>query len=291
MSTNNRPPIVAVVGTCDTKLEALLYLKHTIIESGQSRAILLDIGSYKPADSSGIDISRSDILGPDASPASSRGDAMNAMTAALGRTLSRLHSEGTIAAVIGAGGSGNTSVCTNAFRNALPIGFPKLMVSTMASGDVSHYVGETDITMMYSVVDVAGMNDILELVLGNAARAIASMAVAPSEELSKRKRGPSRPAVAISMFGVTTPCVQKATELLEELGYTAVVFHATGAGGKAMERLIAERRFVGVLDLTTTEVSPTLRNCRYFLSKKLQVSRRTRWRCLNSRPIAARGRC
>ncbi|KZP12728.1 UPF0261-domain-containing protein [Athelia psychrophila] len=179
---------------------------------------------------------------------------MTAMTAALGRTLIPLHSEGTIAGVIGAGGSGNTTVCTSAFRDALPIGFPKLMVSTMASGDVSCYVGESDVTMMYSVVDVAGMNDILEVILGNAARAIAGMAFS-SPDVSKSKSGVARPAVAISMFGVTTPCVQRAAELLEELGYATVVFHATGAGGKAMERLIAERKFVAVLDLTTTELA------------------------------------
>lgn len=252
MSTPNRPPTVAVVGTCDTKLEALLFVKHAIAESGLCRAILLDIGSYDPVEASGINISRGEMLGNSAKEnVTSRGDAMNAMTQALTRTISRLHAEGTIAAVVGAGGSGNTSVCTSAFREALPIGFPKLMVSTMASGDVSCYVGESDITLMHSVVDVAGMNSILEVVLGNAARAIAGMAVASP---SIPKTTSSRPTVAISMFGVTTPCVQKATGLLEDLGYTAVVFHATGAGGKAMERLILERKFVAVLDLTTTEV-------------------------------------
>jgi uncharacterized protein (UPF0261 family) len=129
------------------------------------------------------------------------------------------------------------------------------MVSTMASGDVSHYVGETDITMMYSVVDIAGMNNILEVVLGNAARAIAGMA---SKQHLTANVTSSRPAIAISMFGVTTPCVATATKLLESLGYTTVIFHATGAGGKAMERLISERQFVGVLDITTTELADEL---------------------------------
>jgi uncharacterized protein (UPF0261 family) len=260
-SAIGRRPVVAIIGTCDTKLEAMVFIKHTIISGGKCGAIILDIGSYEPSDSTEINLSRRQILGEslwDNVP--SRGAAMKIMADALTRTLSRLHDERSISGVIGAGGSGNTSVCTAAFRDALPIGFPKLMVSTMASGDVSHYVGETDITMMYSVVDIAGMNNILEIILGNAARAIAGMAsnVPPTNITS------SRPAIAISMFGVTTPCVQTATNLIEDLGYAAVVFHATGAGGKAMERLILEGNFVGVLDLTTTEVYLMLINNIYY---------------------------
>lgn len=149
-------------------------------------------------------------------------------------------------------------MCTKAFRDALPIGFPKVMVSTMASGDVSHYVGETDIAMMYSVVDVAGMNGILETILGNAARCIAGMALQSSPPKDTSTSGGGKPAVAVTMFGVTTPCVQSATEMLERLGYEVVVFHATGAGGKSLERLISEGRFVGVLDITTTELADEL---------------------------------
>lgn len=252
-------PVVAVVGTCDTKLEAMVFIKKNVIQSGCD-ALLVDIGSYEPSDIIEIDISRRDIMarssiGSDEPILSSRGMAMSRMTRALTRALSEMHTKNIISGVIGAGGSGNTSVCTNAFRDALPIGFPKLMVSTMASGDVSHYVGETDITMMYSVVDIAGMNNILEVVLGNAARAIAGMA---SMQHLTLKFNSSPPTIAISMFGVTTPCVETATKLLENLGYTTVIFHATGAGGKAMERLISERRFVGVLDLTTTELADEL---------------------------------
>lgn len=250
-SAIGRRPVVAIIGTCDTKLEAMVFIKHTIISGRKCEAIIIDIGSYEPSNSTEINISRHQVLGESSwDKVPSRGAAMKIMASALARTLSRLHDEQSISGVIGAGGSGNTSVCTTAFRDALPIGFPKLMVSTMASGDVSHYVGETDITMMYSVVDIAGMNNILEIILGNAARAIAGMTsdVVPMNITS------SRPAIAISMFGVTTPCVQTATKLIEDLGYVAVVFHATGAGGKAMERLILEGNFVGVLDLTTTEV-------------------------------------
>jgi uncharacterized protein (UPF0261 family) len=171
-------PVVAIIGTCDTKLEAMLFIKHTIISGGKCAAILLDIGSYEPSESTEIDISRHEILGENKlDTTASRGAAMNTMTQALTRTLARLHTADSISGVIAAGGSGNTSICTTAFRDALPIGFPKMVASTMmASGDISHYVGETDITMMYSVVDIAGMNNILEVVLGNAARAIAGMA-------------------------------------------------------------------------------------------------------------------
>ena len=271
----NHRPVIAVIGTCDTKLEAMSFIKHTIILSGME-AILIDIGSYEPPDSTDINISRRDILGEKSwDISSSRGTAMNTMTQALTRTLSRLHAEKSIFGVIGAGGSGNTSVCTTAFREALPIGFPKLMVSTMASGDVSHYVGETDITMMYSVVDIAGMNSILEVVLRNAARAIAGMTTGTE---STTNIASSHPTIAISMFGVTTPCVQTATKYLEDLGYTAVVFHATGSGGKAMERLILEGKFMGVLDLTTTEVLDSDNLIRQKLRPSESVSRRARWR-------------
>lgn len=254
MSVTISRPAVAVIGTCDTKLEAMVFIKTAVIQSGCD-AMILDIGSYEPSDTTEISISRHEIIGRDETISSSRSSAMTKMTCALTRILSELHAKKTISGVIGAGGSGNTSVCTNAFRDALPIGFPKLMVSTMASGDISHYVGETDITMMYSVVDIAGMNHILEVVLGNAARAIAGMA---SKQHLTTNITSSRPAIAISMSGVTTPCVETATKLLENLGYTTVIFHATGAGGKAMERLISEGQFVGVLDITTTELADEL---------------------------------
>ncbi|KAG0694327.1 hypothetical protein DFH29DRAFT_880776 [Suillus ampliporus] len=251
-------PTVAVIGTCDTKLEALLFLKRAVQSTAVCNAILIDIGSYHPSDLRDIDIPRSDVLREHTTTVRntpSRKEAQEVMTIALTQLLARLRTTQSIAGVIGAGGSGNTSVCTKAFRDALPIGFPKLMVSTMASGNVSHYVGETDITMMYSVVDVAGMNPILEVVLGNAADAISGMA---KRSLIHADLKSSRPTIAVSMFGLTTPCVQVATQKLEELGYSVVAFHATGAGGLAMERLIREGHFVGVLDITTTELADEL---------------------------------
>lgn len=244
--------VVAVIGTCDTKLEAMLFIKDSINSSDSCRAILIDIGTYDPPDSPGIDVSRQDLAGHlDSTPPKSRDEAASRMTEHLTRKIRDLFAKESIHGVIAAGGSGNTSVCASAFRVALPIGFPKLIVSTMASGDVSHYVGETDLTMMYSVVDVAGMNDILRVVLGNAARAITAMAC----QLSPSTSPSIKPAIALSMFGVTTPCVQKAAEILEERGYTPIIFHATGAGGKSMERLISEGKFAGVLDITTTELA------------------------------------
>ncbi|OAX39369.1 hypothetical protein K503DRAFT_769561 [Rhizopogon vinicolor AM-OR11-026] len=260
MSTLTQPT-VAVIGTCDTKLEALRFLKRTIQSTAVCHAIIIDVGSYDPSDSQDIDIPRTDVLKEYETAIRnmpSRGEALDTMTIALTQLLARLHSAQSIMGVIGAGGSGNTSVCTKAFRDALPIGFPKLMVSTMASGNVSHYVGETDMTMMYSVVDVASMNPILETVLGNAADAISGMAKRYLMRADMKSSLSSRPAIAVSMFGLTTPCVQVATQKLEELGYSVVAFHATGAGGLAMERLIREGHFVGVLDITTTELADEL---------------------------------
>ena len=252
------PPVVAVVGTCDTKYEALCYIKHAIGTGLSCKAILIDIGSYVPPDHAHIDITRSQVLsalsGEDLD-FTSRNNALETMTRAITATLAHLYAEGTIAGVISAGGSGNTSVCATAFRDAFPIGFPKLLVSTMASGNISHYVGETDMTMMYSVVDITGMNALLQTILGNAASAIAGMTLR-----SQRRQHASsqQPSIAVTMFGVTTPCVQVATRQLEELGYSVVTFHATGSGGLSMERLIREGYFVGVLDLTTTELADEL---------------------------------
>ncbi|KAF9227744.1 hypothetical protein BS17DRAFT_799953 [Gyrodon lividus] len=232
--------------------------KETINAGGLCKAILIDIGTYDPPKHDYIDITSSQVLSVlsgDAQGASSRGAALKTMTRALTTTLTRLYAEGMVAGVISAGGSGNTSVCAAVFRDVFPIGFPKLLVSTMASGDTSHYVGETDMTMMYSVVDVAGMNPLLEMVLGNASDVIAGMTLRSQIRRSLKSRQPS---IAVTMFGLTTPCVQVATRKLEELGYSVLTFHATGSGGLSMERLIRERYFAGVLDLTTTELADEL---------------------------------
>jgi uncharacterized protein (UPF0261 family) len=152
--------------------------------------------------------------------------------------------------VLSAGGSGGTALVAPAMR-ALPIGVPKLIVSTVASGEVRQYVGTADITMMHSVADVQGLNAITEEVLGNAAHAMAGMVQA---RRAGRRARRLRPAVVLSMFGVTTPCVQQIAAALKE-EWDCLVFHATGTGGQAMERLIDDRRAAGVIDMTTTEVA------------------------------------
>ena len=164
----------------------------------------------------------------------------------------RLHDEGRIDGVLAAGGSGNTAIATRAMR-ALPVGVPKLMVSTVAAGDTRDYVGASDVTMMASVTDVAGVNSISGRILANAAAAIAGMVLAPPVEL-----GEQRPLVGATMFGVTTPCVTRAREELEARGYEVLTFHATGTGGRAMEALVEGGFLAGVLDATTTELCDDL---------------------------------
>ncbi len=191
------------------------------------------------------------------------------------------YDDGQLQGVIALGGSAGTNIGTAAMR-ALPIGVPKLMVSTLASGDVSHYVGGKDIFMLNSVVDIAGINRISRHVLGNAAAAMAGMVQArragsvsslnprrveeqrrraePSRfrELTLPARSDDKPLICATMFGVTTPCVQHASRILEAAGYEVLVFHATGSGGRAMESLIAEGLIAGVLDITTTELADEL---------------------------------
>ena len=177
-----------------------------------------------------------------------RGTAIEVMLAG-GRALTRaLYAEGRIGGVLGLGGGGGTAMITAAMRE-LPVGVPKLMVSTIASGNTAPYVDVKDITMMYSVVDIAGLNPLSRAILRNAAGAMAGM-LAPGRPAPE---APARPLIAATMFGVTTPCVTAARQRLEAAGYDVLVFHATGSGGRAMEGLIDDGYFAGVLDVTTTE--------------------------------------
>lgn len=175
--------------------------------------------------------------------------AMRAMAEGLPRILSRLHQEGRLDGVCGMGGSGGTTILSAGVRG-LPIGVPKLLVSTVAGGDVSAYVGSTDVTLMHSVVDVAGLNQISRELYTNAAAAIAGMVQAP-----RPKHAEERPLVAASMFGNTTACVERARESLNRAGWEVLIFHAVGNGGKTMQRLAAEGLLAGLLDLTTTELA------------------------------------
>ena len=187
-----------------------------------------------------------------------RGAAVTGATLGATRLLAEAHARGEVAGVLGLGGSAGTAIGTSAMR-ALPIGVPKVMVSTVASGQVRPYVGDKDILMLNSVVDILGLNRISRMILGEAARAMAGLVLFADDSASTSSAtATDRPLVAVTMFGVTTPCVMRAREVLEGAGYEVLVFHATGNGGLAMESLIRDGLIVGVLDVTTTELADEL---------------------------------
>jgi len=242
---------VVIVGTLDTKGEEIGFARD-VIEAQGLDAHVIDVGvmgepAFEP-DTSASEVAEAagttlDDLREDAD----RGEAMEAMGEGAAAIATRMHEAGTLKGVLGLGGSGNTSIATTAMR-ALPVGVPKLMVSTMASGDVEPYVGAKDVAMMYSVADIEGLNQLSRKVIANAALATVGMvANDPDVEVEER------PTIGITMFGVTTPCVQHAREILEDRGYETIVFHATGTGGRAMEDLVRQGVIDGVLDVTTTE--------------------------------------
>jgi uncharacterized protein (UPF0261 family) len=244
---------VLLVGTLDTKGSEYAYLRERLGLHGV-RAILADAGTGGPPTVE-PDITRQELAaatGADLAGLTDRGSAVTAMAEAAAALARRLHDEGRIHGVLAAGGSGNTAIATAAMQ-ALPVGVPKLMVSTMASGDTTPYVGASDIAMMASVTDVAGVNSISGQILANAAAAMAGMVQAPPAEVEQ-----DRPLIGATMFGVTTPCVTAAREALEERGYEVLVFHATGTGGQAMEALVEGGFLTGVLDATTTELCDDL---------------------------------
>jgi uncharacterized protein (UPF0261 family) len=247
-------PTVVLLGTLDTKGLEYAFLRDRVREHGVD-VLLVDVGVYEPTLEA--DVTREEVAraaGADVNElaaAGDRGAAVAVMARGAAEIVQRLHAEGRLDGVLGLGGSGGSSIATSAMR-ALPVGVPKLMVSTMASGDTRPYVGAVDVTMMYSVVDIAGVNAISAQIMANAAGAIAGMAKASVPPLEQK------PLVAATMFGVTTPCVTRAREQLEELGYEVLVFHATGAGGQSMEALVRGGFLVGVLDATTTELADDL---------------------------------
>lgn len=186
-----------------------------------------------------------------------RGTAVTNAAKGAAEIIARLHRSGGVEGLMGLGGSAGTTIATAAMRG-LPIGVPKLMVSTLASGQVRPWVGDKDILMLNAVVDILGINRISRLILTEGARAMAGMVLLnrPQSEIPNPKSEIfEKPLIAASMFGVTTPCVMRAREVLEAAGYEVVVFHATGNGGQAMESLIADGLFAGVLDITTTELA------------------------------------
>jgi len=242
---------VVLVGTLDTKGREYAYLADRIREHGVD-VLLIDAGIVgEPLATP--DIRREEVaaaVGADVdtlAAAGDRGTAVETMARGAAEIVARLHAEGRLDAIGGLGGSGGSAIATYAMR-VLPIGVPKLMVSTVASGDTTPYVGSVDVTMMYSVADIAGVNSVTARIMTNAAAALAGMARATVPPL-----GDEKPIVVASMFGVTTPAVTTARERLEELGYEVLVFHQTGAGGGSMEKLLEAGYAVGSLDVTTTE--------------------------------------
>lgn len=247
---------VVLIGTLDTKGEEYDFLRDRLREKGVD-VLLVDVGILEEPRVE-PDVTREEVAraaGADVGElarAGDRGAAVATMARGAGEVVKRLYAEGRLDGVMGLGGSGGSSLVTQAMRE-LPVGLPKLMVSTVASGDTRPYVGESDVTMMYSVVDIAGINQISDRILSNAAGAIAGMAKAEVPEA-----GGDKPLVGATMFGVTTPCVDAARERLEALGYEVLVFHATGTGGRSMEALVRDGFITAALDTTTTELADDL---------------------------------
>lgn len=241
---------VAILGTFDTKGKELKFVKDLIEEQGVA-TLCINTGVFEPfitpdvtnaevAEAVGVDIN-SLIEKKD------RATATLVMSKGTAMLVPELYAQGRFDGVISIGGSGGTSVATPAMQ-ALPIGVPKVMVSTMTSGDISPYIGTSDIVMMPSVVDAEGLNEISMKIFSNAVNAIVGMV-----KNRKEFKEEGKPLIAATMFGVTTPCIKTAKAYLEKHGYEVLVFHATGAGGKSMEALIEAGYIKGVLDLTTTE--------------------------------------
>ena len=257
-------PTVALVGTLDTKGVEYAWIAERLGELGAD-VVVVDAGTREPHGyPAAVDYSNHEVAaaaGTDLETllaAEDRGAAVSAMGEGAAAVVGRLHASGRIDAILALGGSGGSAIAARVFRD-LPIGTPKLLVSTMASGDVAPYVGANDVTLMYSVVDIAGINQISRAVLGNAAAAVAGMATAAKARgLASSAERTDRPLIGASMFGVTTPAVDAARERLDELGYEVLVFHATGSGGQALESLARSGMLAGVLDLTTTELADDL---------------------------------
>ena len=246
---------VVLLGTLDTKGHEYAYLRDRLHEQ-RVDVLLVDAGVFEPQVDP--DVSRQDVAAAAQADANAlaaagdRGAAVSAMAQGAAAVAKRLHEQGRLDGIASVGGSGNSSIAAAAMR-ALPVGVPKLIVSTVASGDTRPYMGASDVTMTYSVVDISGINQISARILTNAAGAIAGMVKAQAPPVAEAK-----PLVTASMFGVTTPSVTRARERLEELGYEVLVFHQTGTGGESMEELMRAGFIAGSLDVTTTELADEL---------------------------------
>jgi uncharacterized protein (UPF0261 family) len=248
------PNPIVVVGALDTKGVEFQFVRSLIRENGFD-TIVVDFGvmgnpPFAP-DVTADEVARAG--GSTLAELRAKADktiAMRTMSVGLTKVVADLHAAGRLGGILGMGGGGGTSIATAAMRG-LPTGLPKLMVSTVASGDIAPYVGSRDITMMPSVVDVAGLNSISRRIYTNAAAAIMGMVGQTTEVVTTEEK----PLITASMFGNTTPCVNHAREILERKDYEVLVFHATGAGGRTMEELITDGYITANLDLTTTELA------------------------------------
>jgi uncharacterized protein (UPF0261 family) len=244
------PKTIAIIGTLDTKGAEFAYLKAEIEKRGFC-TLTINVGIFDPLFEPQVSADEIALAGgaelAHLAAKKDRGEAMSVMTRGVVLVVKKLYDEGKFQGVISMGGGGNTIIATSAMRS-LPMGLPKVMVSTVAGGDVSGYVGISDIIMMPAIVDIAGLNRISRTVFTNAAGAICGMVAGEVESSTEEKL-----LIAASMFGNTTPAVNQARQILEENGYEVLVFHATGTGGRMMESLVRDGFFHGVLDITTTE--------------------------------------
>jgi len=250
---------VLLIGTLDTKGTEVRFVRDRLREHGVE-VVVLDAGvlgepAFQP------DVTRTRVFAAAGTTweavrdAADRGQAVTKAATGVAQVARALHAEGHVQGVLGLGGSAGTTIGTAAMR-AMPFGVPKLMVSTLASGQTRPYVGERDIAMLYSVVDISGINRISRTVLTNAAMAMVGM-VQGSEVRGQGSRE-DKPLITATMFGVTTPCVEESRKILESAAYEVLVFHATGSGGRAMESLITDGLIEASLDITTTELADEL---------------------------------
>jgi uncharacterized protein (UPF0261 family) len=252
---------VVLIGTLDTKGVEAHFVRDLLTEAGVP-TLVLDAGVQgRPAFTA--DITREEVFKAAGTSlaavqrAADRGRAIQAAAKGAASLIMTLYDEAKVAGVLGLGGSAGTTIATAAMR-ALPFGVPKLMVSTLAGGQVRPYVGVRDILMLPSVVDISGLNRISRTVLANAAHAMIGMVRGQRLGVHGPEGGKERPLITATMFGVTTPCVEAARKVMEAAGYEVLVFHATGTGGQTMESFVADGMIRGVLDITTTELADEL---------------------------------
>jgi uncharacterized protein (UPF0261 family) len=249
---------VLLIATLDTKGAEAAYVRDLLTAAGVACRVL-DAGTLGTP-TFAADIAREEVFAAAGESlaslraAADRGKAVEAAAKGVARLASQMHARGELSGALGLGGSAGTVIGTSAMR-ALPLGVPKVMVSTLASGQCRPFVGVRDLFMLHSVVDLCGLNRMSRAVLGNAARAMIGMVSAPA---AAQGSGVDRPIVTATMFGVTTPCVEAARKVIESAGFEVLVFHATGTGGQTMESLIRDGLVAGVLDITTTELADEL---------------------------------